>query len=505
MAILDADGRITYVNPQYERQTGFKQAEVIGKAPSRGASAGTTYQELWATVGAGRTWSGTLQTNAPGGGIRWEEVTVSPIRDGSGQVTSFVAVMRDITARRATDAELRNLSAVVEYTAESIAVLDADGRIQYVNPAYARKRGISSSAMIGKLPGGAIRGRDDPVLYQAMWSTAASGQTWTGRITTETADGSLLTEDAVVSPVFTEGQAPSSYVIILHDVTRRIQLEARLAQAQKLEAVGQLAASVAHEINTPTQYVGGNIRFLRDAFTSVTVLLGELAELTRAAGAGTVPVAAIARALTAADVDYLQAEVPVAIRQSLEGVERVGEIVQSMRELAHPARDFALTDLNRVVESAVRVAANEWKGIAEVSTDLDPALPPVPCLAGAMNQVIVNMLVNAAHAIEADSRIRDGRQGLITVVTRLVDEHAEIRITDNGAGMSDEVRARIFDPFFTTKQVGQGTGQGLAIAHSVVKKHNGSISVDSEPGRGTCFTIRLPRAVEAAGADVAAA
>ena len=505
VAILDADGRITYVNPRYESQSGFKRDEVIGTVPSRGASAGTTYQELWATVRAGRTWSGTLQTNAPDGAIRWEEVTVSPIKDANGQITSFVAVMRDITARRATDAELRNLSAVVEYTAESIAVLNADGRIQYVNPAYERKRGLSSSDLVGQVPGGAIRGRDDPALYKSMRHTAASGRTWTGRITSEAADGSLLTEDAVVSPVFTEGQAPSSYVIILHDVSRRIHLEAQLAQAQKLEAVGQLAAGVAHEINTPTQYVGGNIRFLRDAFTSVTVLLGELAELTRTADAGTVSAAALARALTAADVDYLRAEVPVAIRQSLEGVERVGEIVKSMRELAHPARDFALTDLNRVVESAVRVAGNEWHGIAELSTELDPALPPVPCLAGAMNQVIVNLLVNAAHAIEGGSRSRDSRQGRITVVTRQAGEYVEIRITDNGVGMSDEVRKRIFDPFFTTKHVGQGTGQGLAIAHSVVKKHNGSISVESEPGCGTCFTIRLPRAVVVAGGDVAAA
>jgi signal transduction histidine kinase len=162
-----------------------------------------------------------------------------------------------------------------------------------------------------------------------------------------------------------------------------------------------------------------------------------------------------------------------------------------MRELTHPARDFVLTDLNGVVESAVRVAGSEWQGVAELCTELDPGLPPVPCLAGGINQVIVNMLVNAAHAIEARGA---GPPGRIVVSTRQAGDAAEIRITDNGSGMSEDVRARVFDPFFTTKDVGRGTGQGLAIAHGVVKKHSGSIAVDSERGRGTCFTIRLPLA-----------
>lgn len=369
IAILDADGAITYVNPQYERQTGFSREQVIGKAPARGQSSGGTYAELWETVRAGRIWSGTLQTARRDGMVCYEEVTVAPIKDASGQVASFIAVM--------------------------------------------------------------------------------------------------------------------------HDVTERIRLEEQLSQAQRLEAVGQLAAGVAHEINTPTQYVGGNIRFLRDAFTGVTALLGEIARLVRDAGGNPVPADDLARILAAADVDYLQAEVPVAIRQSLEGVERVGEIVKSMRELTHPARDFAPTDLNGVVESAVRVAGGEWQGVAEVSTELDPGLPRVPCLPGGINQVIVNMLVNAAHAIEARG---DRQPGRIVVATRQAGDAVEIRISDNGSGMSEDVRARIFDPFFTTKEVGQGTGQGLAIAHSVVKKHQGTIAVESERGRGTTFTIRLPLA-----------
>ena len=417
---------------------------------------------------------------------------MAPIRAAGGQTTGYIAVMRDITARRETEAKLRNLSAVVEFTAQTIVVLDVMGRIRYVNPAYERNRGVRCADVVGKAPAEAIKGRDSQQHYYDMQHTVAGGRTWTGRLTTELNDGRVVTEDAVVSAVLGDDGRPSSYVIVLHDVTEQIRLEEQLAQAQRLEAVGQLAAGVAHEINTPTQYVGGNIRFLQDAFTSVVVLLRDIARLVTGARDGVVPAGELAQVLAAADADYLQAEVPVAIRQSLEGVERVGEIVKSMRELTHPARDLVPTDLNGVVESAVRVAGSELQGVAEVSTELDPQLPPVPCLAGGINQVIVNMLVNAAHAIEAGSGQRAGVPGRIVVATSVAGDDAVIRISDNGSGMTEDVRARVFHPFFTTKPVGQGTGQGLAIAHSVVAKHQGSLSVDSEPGRGTSFTIRLP-------------
>lgn len=502
IAILDEDGRINYVNPQYERQTGFTRAEVEGRAPGRGQSPAGAYEDLWQTVRAGRPWSGMLQTSTSTGEARIEDVTVAPIRDAAGRVTSFIAVMRDITARRATEAELRTLSAVVQYTAECIAVLDADGRLRYVNPAYERSRGIASAGVVGRRPGEVMRGRDDPSRYDDMWRTVMAGRTWSGRITTELRDGRLVTEEAVVSPVTSDGAVPSSYVVILHDVTERMRLEEQLSQAQRLEAVGRLAAGVAHEINTPTQYVGGNIRFLREAFDSLSALLADVGRLVRGAPGGSVPTAELARVLAAADSDYLQAEVPAAIRQSLEGVERVGEIVRSMREMTHPARDFAPADLNLIVESAVRVAGSEWQSVAALRAELDPALPLVPCQAGGINQVVVNMLVNAAHAIEARG---PGAPGLIVVSTRCAGAVAEIRVSDNGCGMADEVRGRVFDLFFTTKEVGHGTGQGLAIAHSVVKKHDGTIAVESAPGRGTCFTIRLPLRRPAAGSGAAEA
>ena len=211
-----------------------------------------------------------------------------------------------------------------------------------------------------------------------------------------------------------------------------------------------------------------------------------------------------ARALSEeVEVDYLAEEVPIAIGQSLEGVERISKIVRSMKDFSHPGTDnLENIDLNHAIESTINVSRNEWKYVAEMVTEFDSRLAAVPCFSGELNQVILNMIVNAAHAIK-DSRNESDPLGTITISTKLADDDAEIRITDSGCGMTEEVRKRIFDPFFTTKGVGKGTGQGLAIAYAViVDKHNGSLSVASEPGKGTTFIIRLPMNVTASNSEM---
>ena len=290
----------------------------------------------------------------------------------------------------------------------------------------------------------------------------------------------------------------SSGVLILGaDITERRLMEAQLRQAQKLESIGQLAAGIAHEINTPTQYVGDNTRFLQSAFGDLVVVLQKVGELTEAAQSGPVPatlVGEVRATMERADVDYLITEIPDAIQQSLKGIERVSQIVRAMKEFSHPgAEEKRPLDLNQAIGSTIIVARNEWKYVAAMVTDLDPELPPVPCLADDISQVILNLIVNAAHAI-ADA-VDDGSRGkgTITISTRQVGEWAEIQVADTGTGIPQDIRNKIFDPFFTTKDVGKGTGQGLSITHSVVvKKHGGTITVDSEVGKGTTFLIRLP-------------
>lgn len=287
------------------------------------------------------------------------------------------------------------------------------------------------------------------------------------------------------------------FLLLGADITERKSLEQQLMQAQKLEAIGQLAAGIAHEINTPTQFIGDNIRFLQDAFGDLCTLLKQYDTVMQAQPAGGVPeslhreVEALAETI---DVGYLIAEIPMAISQSIEGVERVARLVQAMKEFSHPSNGEKIAvDLNKAIDSTIIVARNEWKYVAELVTDFDPTLPLVPCFPGAFNQVILNIIVNAAHALT--DVVGDGAQGkgTITVSTGWEQGWAEICIADTGAGIPAAIQEKIFDPFFTTKGVGKGTGQGLAIAHDVVvKKHGGTLTFESAEGRGTTFIIRLP-------------
>jgi signal transduction histidine kinase len=252
--------------------------------------------------------------------------------------------------------------------------------------------------------------------------------------------------------------------------------------------VGQLAAGIAHEINTPTQYVGDNLRFLQESFGALSAVLVAYREMARPTDA-----ARADRLWSEHDTDYLVEEIPRATAQALDGVGRVADIVRAMKDFSHPGSDEPVpADLNRAIINTVEISRNEWKYVADLQLDLQPDLPPVPCLLGEIQQVVLNLVVNAAHAI-AEAEADSGRKGTIVVTTRAVEETVEMRVQDSGTGIPESARPRIFEPFFTTKPVGRGTGQGLAISRDVVvRKHRGSITFETEAGRGTTFTVRLP-------------
>jgi signal transduction histidine kinase len=275
------------------------------------------------------------------------------------------------------------------------------------------------------------------------------------------------------------------------------RMEKELAQAQRMQAIGQLAAGIAHEINTPNQYIGNNARFLQVAFAEITGLLDAFDRLLRAARNDSVTdelMKEMEEKLQGADLDYLTREIPQAIQQSLEGVEHVANIVGAMKEFSHPSSGQKQeADLNRVIEGTLTLCRCEWNHLADVVADFDPQLPLVHCLPTDINRLVVNLMVNAAHAIAKATHNGSDGKGAITVSTRLIDPWAEIRVKDTGAGIPEEIRSRIFDLFFTTKEVGKGTGQGLAIVHAiVVEKHSGTIRFETEVGRGTTFIVRLP-------------
>jgi signal transduction histidine kinase len=309
-------------------------------------------------------------------------------------------------------------------------------------------------------------------------------------------DGSKIWLSLSIRAIREDGGV-ARYEGMCQEISERKHLQEQLLQAQKLESVGQLAAGIAHEINTPTQYIGDNVRFLKDAFQDLQSLLKSYERLSLATQDSVVSPETVREADAAAEAcnaEYLLEEIPKAIDQALEGVTRVSTLVSAMREFSHPgSKEKTPQDLNRAIGSTITVSRNEWKYVAEMETDFDPSLPLVPCMPGEFNQVILNLIVNAAHAIEDVVRKGGPGKGKIRVQTLNFPEWAEIRIQDSGTGIPQEVRTRVFDPFFTTKEVGKGTGQGLAIARSViVDKHGGDIQFETEEGKGTTFVIRLP-------------
>jgi signal transduction histidine kinase len=254
------------------------------------------------------------------------------------------------------------------------------------------------------------------------------------------------------------------------------------------------------------------VSFVREAMDDLSQIVDKYRELRTAAQSennpGTQVVAAAKAAEEAeddADLDYILENAPVALDRARDGLGRVAAIVRSMKEFAHPDRkEMTQVDLNQAISSTLVIATNEYKYVAEIETAFEQ-IPPVNCYAGEVNQVVLNLIVNAAHAIGDVVRGTD-RKGKIRVATRVLGEQVEIAITDTGKGIPVEVRSRIFDPFFTTKEVGKGTGQGLAIARTVVvDKHGGTLHFETEVGRGTTFYIRLPIAGPAAGSASAAA
>lgn len=300
-----------------------------------------------------------------------------------------------------------------------------------------------------------------------------------------------------VNPIKEDEQKKPNLLIIGSDITQRKTMESQLIQAQKLESIGQLAAGIAHEINTPIQYVGDNIRFLNDAFNDLCKVIERYKKMHTVCKAGAVTDELIMEVETTeqeVDVEYLTEEIPKAIQQSLEGVDRVAKIVRAMKEFSHPGTDEKTPiDINKAIESTLTVTRNEWKYVADMVTVFDTSLPMVPCLPDAFNQVILNIIINAAHAIGDVVENGKNGKGIITVTTNNCEDCAEIRIQDTGTGIPESIRSKIFDPFFTTKEVGKGTGQGLTIAHDiVVNKHGGTITFETEVGKGTAFIIRLP-------------
>jgi PAS domain S-box-containing protein len=397
------------------------------------------------------------------------------------------------------------LQSLMDNLPDHICFKDLNSRFTRINRAHARHLGLQKPEdAIGKSDADFVSMREArqklvderrllatglPILGMVEKSETSQGTKWVSstKVPIFGADG-RITGLAEVSRDFTAYK--------LAELERQI-MEQQLRQSQKLESIGQLAAGIAHEINTPTQYVGDNTRFVKDSFAAISKVLVCHAELLAAAKANATTPELLARneeILAASDLDYLCEQIPSALNESLEGIERVSKIVRAMKDFSHPGdREKTPADLNRAIESTVTVAHNEWKYVADLKLELASGLPLVPCFVGEFNQCILNLIVNSAHAIGDVVKIEPGTKGLITLQTRQDGDQVEVRVTDTGTGIPEAARPKIFEPFFTTKDVGKGTGQGLSIIYGcIVKRHGGTVTFETETGKGTTFIIRLP-------------
>jgi PAS domain S-box-containing protein len=428
----------------------------------------------------------------------WVLNSEAPQLTEQGELLGFIGIAQDISERRAMEIAIEEREAQIRSAIEAaqLGIWEWElttGRVSLAGHSE-RMLGLAPGSFDGSFEGfiDRVHPEDRPGVNRAL-TTALTARTDYGH------EHRVVWPDGRVRWIMVRGQChfdpegrPVRMIGAAMDVTSRRILEQQLVQAQKLEAIGSLAAGIAHEINTPTQYLGDNLRFLQDSFGQLFTLQKAYRTLI-AVMEGRPELQAVVSAERLADAEYLETEIPRAITQSLDGLAQVAHIVSAMKEFSHPGtREKVPVDLNRLVTNTVAVARNEWKYVAEVELDLAPDLPPVPCLPGEIQQTVLNLTVNAAHAI-ADRVGPSGPRGTITIRTAMAQEVVELTVTDTGTGIPLEIQPRIFDPFFTTKAVGRGTGQGLAIAHDVVvNKHAGWIGFTTEPGRGATFTVRLP-------------
>ncbi len=494
VAFVDKDRRYRFANRRYETLLGRSLDNIIG-AHVRDALGehypGKVEQHIEAAL-AGRTVGYELEfASGESQEPRWLQITYIPFLNDQNAVEGYFVLGSDVTERKQNEDALREhrrlLQNILDGMGAAVFFIDADEHvITEANEIAEVLTGLPRREIVGSKWEDLIR-VSNPAKQEDEGAEIGAKSLNKEMVITRR-DGQNVPVTKSLLPVTIAGQP--HHVAILFDMTERKAMERQLAYAQKLESVGQLAAGIAHEINTPIQYIGNNLQFLKQIFEQLAPILSanpNLAACLATKDEDEPPAEDRTRL-----VESLLDEVPQALEESLEGVERVAGIVLAMKKFSHPdVEEWKHVDLNDAVKSTVTITRNEWKHVADVVTDLDGGLPLISVVPGDINQVILNLLVNAAHAIR-DKTGGQGGKGTITIRTRaLDDDKVELSVTDTGIGIPEDNRTRIFDPFFTTKEV--GTGQGLAITLSVIEKHGGSIDFESAPGQGTTFTVRLPR------------
>jgi len=391
---------------------------------------------------------------------------------------------------------------IFENMGDALLVLDFEENIKRVNKAATRLLEYSREDLLGK----AFVDLWGKEIFQGFdfLSSKEKQELENYETCLKRSDGSLIPVTLSCSAIKDKDKKNSNFVCLLKDISKqkkaeeeKFELERELKQAQKLESIGTLAAGIAHEINTPIQFISDNtefvVEFLGEVFNFISffkdrlVDLGEMEELKELKRELKVEEENI-------DLSYMQEQLPKALEQTVEGLERVKKIVKAMKDFSHigQGEEKEEADINEAIRTTITISCNEWKYAAELETDLDENLPLVNCFIADIKQVILNLIVNAAHAIEEKNK-EDNQSGIIKIKTKKKGKSVIISIEDTGAGIEEKIRDRVFEHFFTTKVRGKGTGQGLAMGYkTVVEKHGGELYFETEAGKGTTFFIKLP-------------
>jgi PAS domain S-box-containing protein len=498
IAVIDCAGNQLYNSPAYQKVLGYSPQDLKVTSPVEQIHPEDRQRVLEAaekTRLSGRGERLEYRIRHKDGTWRILESVATAIPNEEGQIERLVIVNRDITERQLAE-ETKNRSdqlfrSIAENSADLIAVVDQTGHRIYNNPAYERILGYTPEELKRTISFQQIHPDDRAVVTLAAQQALKTGVGQIVEYRMQRKDGTYVTLESHGSFIRDSKGEIEASVISARDISHR-----RMAlQTEKLSAIGHLAAGIAHEINTPVQYVSDNIAFLSDVWNQLDAAMAFCLTPSHASITSDSRLsAAVTSAGPPEDWDWLRQEVPKAIAQSLEGIRRMSKILAAMRRFSHTGGgEREQVDLNEALDATLTIAQNQIKHIADVQTDYQPNLPRLECYADEMNQVFLNLIVNATHAIREASTKQARERGNLTIRTRQIDNDVQIEIQDNGTGIPLPVCARVFDPFFTTKQVGEGTGQGLTICHDiVVQKHHGNIWFDTELDRGTTFFIRIP-------------
>jgi PAS domain S-box-containing protein len=496
--VKDGSGKYLYVNASTAQVLGLPRADVLGKTdfdllPKPVAE--VLYAHDQEVLRTGKSLEVLEQIPHGGGGTRsWFSAKfLLPLADARCTAGFAIEITHLTEAKRHADGVLQQ---ILDAITDMVLVKGPRSRLEWANKAFLSTYGMTNEQLKGLIDAPFIEPdvtqqyvRDDAQVF-------ATGRTL--EILEEPMirhDGRVLTCHTVKSPIFDDHGAVIKTVAVIRDTTERKRLELELRQAQKLESVGRLASGIAHEINTPIQFVRDQAGFMRSSMRDLMALCQQYrAFLQKSEQGRALPedISALRRTENACGVEFILENVPLALDSICEGTTQVAHLVRALQEFGHPARGVkGNADVNRALETTVLIAGNELKFGADVEMDLG-ILPDVLCYASDLNQVFLNLIVNAAHAI-GEVVARTGERGKIHIQTRHVGSDVIIRISDTGTGIPEALHTKIFDAFFTTKEVGKGTGQGLAIARMiVVEKHQGTLTFETELGLGTTFQVKIP-------------